>query len=288
MSTPLPRSVRDRVNSLLDPRADDPPLERLFNMAVIALILINVLAVCLETVPWIFVRYATEFVLLEAFSITFFSIELVLRIWSCPEDPRFRGPWGRLRLLKHPMTVLDMLAVVPFYLAFLGVPLDLRFARIVRVLRIFVLLRLARYSQALRTLGAVLRNQKEELMVTLAIGSMLLLMASGTMYYIEHDAQPTAFSSIPAALWWGVITLATVGYGDVYPITPLGRAMGGVFAVIGVGLFALPAGIVASGFSEEIRRRDEADDRCPHCGKAPNEAIDPGGLAVRAQRDSAA
>lgn len=274
MIEPPPATLRARLHRFLEPGATDSRLERAFNLAMIALICINVLAVCLETVPEIFVAYATEFVLLEAFSVTVFTIEIFLRTWAAGEDPQYAGFTGRLRFLVHPVTVLDLMAVVPFYLAFFGVPLDLRFARVVRVMRIFVVLRLVRYSRALRTLGTVIRNQSAELVVTAMIGGVLLLFASATMYYVEHDAQPLAFPSIPGALWWGVITLATVGYGDVYPITPLGRALGGLFAVIGVGLFALPAGIIASGFTEELRRKDEQDDRCPHCGKAPNEPLE--------------
>lgn len=277
MNEPHPRTLRARTYDLLEPSADDPPLERFFNVAIMALIVANVVAVCLETMPGLQTRYATEFAWFEAVSVGIFTVELALRVWACAEHPRYAGSWGRLRFLRHPLTVIDMLAVLPSYLAFFGIPLDLRMARVVRVMRIFVLLRLARYSQALRTLVSVLHNQKEELGVTFVVGAILLLLASSTMYHLEHQAQPEAFSSIPAAMWWGVITLATVGYGDVYPVTPLGRALGGLFAVIGVGLFALPAGIIASGFAEEIRRRDdadEADDRCPHCGKTPADPLE--------------
>lgn len=288
MTDAPPATFRARLHRFLEPGIDDSRLERAFNLAMIALICVNVVAVCLETVPEIFVAHATAFVLLEAFSVTVFTIELFLRTWAAGEDPRYAGFMGRVRFLLHPISLLDLLAVLPFYLAFFGVPLDLRFARVVRVLRVFVVLRLVRYSRALRTLGTVIRNQQEELVVTAMIGGVLLLFASATMYYVEHDAQPLAFPSIPAALWWGVITLATVGYGDVYPITPLGRVLGGLFAVLGVGLFALPAGIIASGFTEELRRKDELDDRCPHCGKAPHEALDPKRAALLAEGSEAA
>lgn len=266
---PALEALRRRTHAWLNPAEDDPPLERAFNLAMLALIIGNIVAVCIETVPSIYAEYALYFVLFEAFSITVFSIELVLRLWACVADPQFAGPSGRVRFLLHPLTVLDMLAILPFYLVFFGVTIDLRFARAIRLLRIFMLLRLVRYSASLRTLISVMARQKEELAVTFTVGLVLLLLASCLMYYLEHDAQPLAFSSIPATFWWGVITLATVGYGDIYPITPVGRLVGGIFAVLGVGLFALPAGIIASGFAEELRAAP-MPTRCPHCGKDPS------------------
>lgn len=276
-------TFRQRIHALLDPEPDDPPFERAFNIAMLFLIIANVIAVCLQTVSTIYAEHALAFVLFEAVSVTIFSIELVLRLWSCVEAPAFAGRSGRLRFLIHPLTILDVLAILPFYLVFFGVGIDLRFARVIRLLRIFMLLRLVRYTNSLRTLAAVLARQKEELAVTFTVGVVVLLLASGVMFHLEHDAQPTVFSSIPASLWWGVITLATVGYGDIYPITPLGRIVGGFFAVMGVGLFALPAGIIASGFAEEIRTR-RAPTRCPHCGEDPTTLPAPGPPTVGGER----
>jgi voltage-gated potassium channel len=135
-------------------------------------------------------------------------------------------------------------------------------------LRLARWLKIARYSQALDTLGRVLRSRKAELGITAFLGLLLLLFASSLMYFVEHEAQPRVFSSIPSAMWWGVVTLTTVGYGDIYPVTSLGKFIGGAIEILGIGLFALPAGIVASGFAEELqRRKQERGHQCPHCGK---------------------
>ena len=146
--------------------------------------------------------------------------------------------------------------------------MDLRFIRIMRFFRLFILIKMYRYSKAMKTLGAVLKLKKEELIVAVLTVIGLLIISSSLMYFIENTAQPDAFSSIPASMWWSIATLTTVGYGDIYPITPLGKLLGAVIAVLGIGLFALPAGMLASGFSEEIQYRKEQDSRCcPHCGK---------------------
>ncbi|MCZ7662877.1 MAG: potassium channel family protein [Thermoleophilia bacterium] len=159
-----------------------------------------------------------------------------------------------------------ILAIFPFYV---GVGrLDLRFLRALRLFRLLRVLKLARYSESLALLGRVFRAKKEELVVTLCAVLFLLFLASSFIYYVEHEAQPEAFSSIPAAMWWGVATLTTVGYGDVYPVTVAGKVLGAIVAMLGIGLFALPAGILASGFADEMRRkRTDETAMCPHCGR---------------------
>ena len=138
--------------------------------------------------------------------------------------------------------------------------------RLVRILRV---LKLGRYSEAIGVLTDVLRSRREELIVMLMLLAMLLVLSSGMIYYAEHEAQPDAFGSMPAALWWSVITLTTIGYGDVYPVTAAGRVIGGLIAVAGIGIVALPTAIVATGFAEEVRKRKGKANVCPHCGKSP-------------------
>jgi voltage-gated potassium channel len=130
---------------------------------------------------------------------------------------------------------------------------------------------LGRYSESLRTVTRVIRSKKEQLSVAVFVVAIMLVVASSAMYYLEHEAQPKTFSSIPAAMWWGVVTLTTAGYGDIYPVTTLGKVVGAMIALLGVGLFALPAGILASGFAEELRDRREEKQICPHCGRAIDE-----------------
>lgn len=146
---------------------------------------------------------------------------------------------------------------------------DMRFIRGIRLFRLIRLLKIGRYSSSLRTLINVLKRKKEELIISVFSIFILLIIVSSLMYFIEHKAQPEAFSSIPASMWWGIITLTTVGYGDVYPVTIVGKLYGSFIAFLGIGLFALPAGILASGFAEEIHQsKVDNSETCPHCGKS--------------------
>ena len=258
--------VKRRTHELIEREVGATRLDRAVDLFISLLIVTNVCAVMLETVTWIDAPFHPYFVAFEIFSVAVFTAEYVLRLWSCTADPRYARPvWGRVRYALQPMLLIDLLAVVPFYLEFLTV--DLRFVRTLRLFRLFRIFKLARYADSMRTLGLVLRSRREELLVTLFVVVVLLVFASSAMYYVESEAQPEQFSSIPAAMWWGVATLTTVGYGDVYPVTTAGRFLGAGIAILGVGLFALPTGILASAFSEELqkRRRKEAV-LCPHCG----------------------
>ena len=258
--------MKRRVFKIIErPTADDLP-SRVFAVFIMTLIVFNVVAVMLETVEGVRAWLARFFAVFEDFSVVVFTAEYALRLWSCGSDPRYRGARGRLRYALTPLALVDLLAILPFYLEFL--PVDLRFVRALRLFRLLRIFKLARYSASLRTLDDVLRARKEELLVTLFIVVLLLVFASSAMYYAENEAQPDKFSSIPSSMWWGVATLTTVGYGDVYPVTPLGRLLGAVIAVLGVGLFALPTGILASGFSEELRKNRQPERTvCPHCGR---------------------
>ena len=176
---------------------------------------------------------------------------------------------GRIRFALQPLQIIDLLAILPFYLPFIGI--DLRFLRAVQLFRLFRLLKMGRYSQSLTTLTNVIKSKKEELSITLFAGFILLIIASSLIYLVENEAQPEAFHSIPNSMWWGVVTLTTVGYGDVYPKTALGKIIGACIALLGIGLFALPAGIIASGFASEIQKKETEIKVCPHCGKKISE-----------------
>ncbi|MDE2842664.1 MAG: potassium channel family protein, partial [Chloroflexota bacterium] len=179
-------------------------------------------------------------------------------------EPRFSHPvFGRLRFAATPLLLIDLLALAPFYLPFLGLE-DLRTLRALRLLAWAA--RLGRYFEGIRTLGKVLQSKALELATVVLVLAVMLVLASAMMYYAEHTAQPEAFASIPESMWWSIITLTTVGYGDVSPVTPMGKMMAGVIAVMGIGMFALPAGILGSGFLDEIQKRDRAARFCPHCG----------------------
>lgn len=260
------QNLKARVFAMLEPGNGN---SRYFDPFIMGLILLNVAAVVLETVDWIYAAYLPLFQAFEIFSVAVFTVEYLLRIWSCTEDPRYKDPlWGRLRFLIMPLALVDLLAILPFYLPF---AFDLRFLRAMRLFRLFRILKLARYSDSMQTFADVLRLKKEELLLMFFAIMILLVISSSLMYEAEHDAQPEAFASIPAAMWWGIVTLTTVGYGDIYPVTDWGRFIGSVVVILGIGLFALPTGVLASGFAEVLAKSKEEQKRrkirCPHCGQ---------------------
>jgi len=263
-------SLARRIYEVLQVAKVGDRASRAFDIFIISLIALNVVALIVGTIPSL-IEYQHGFRVFELVSVLIFSVEYVLRLATCTVDNAYKRPViGRLRFATRGMLIVDLLAILPFYIALL-VPaaraLDLRVLRAIRLMRIFRLFKLGRYSSAMRTMGRVLRNKKEELGLTIFIVMLLLIIASSLMYFVESPAQPDAFSSIPAAMWWGVATLTTVGYGDVIPQTALGKTLGMIISVLGIGLFALPAGILGSGFFEEFSRGRERTEICPHCGK---------------------
>jgi voltage-gated potassium channel len=171
--------------------------------------------------------------------------------------------------MATPLALIDIGVILPFLL----LPFLLAFPRIfwlVRFSRIFWILKIGHYSQSLKTFAQVLKAKKGEIFIALFAMLVLLILASALMFLAENQAQPTKFSSVIATLWWGVETLATIGYGDMVPVTPQGKFIAGIVALLGIGLFALPAGILASGFVEALHKNESENERsntCPHCGK---------------------
>lgn len=261
--------MKKRVYEILDVAQPGDAASRWFDYFMITLIGLNVLAVVLGTVER-FEHLAGFFRIFEIVSVILFTIEYVLRVWSITASEKYRHPvTGRIRFMLTPLAIVDLLAILPFYAPML-IPVDLRVLRILRLFRVLRLLKLSRHSSAVRIFVNVCGAKKAELGVTLFVGLLLLVLTSSLMYYAENQAQPDVFSSIPAALWWGVITLTTVGGGDIWPITGLGKFLASIVALLGVGMIALPAGILSAGFSEEIQKERGAEQKCPHCGKPVN------------------
>ncbi len=256
-----------RIYEILEEGRPGDRLSSLFDIFLILLVLANVTAVILESVRSIYLPNKAAFFLFEVISVGIFSVEYLLRVWVCTEDPRYRQPFrGRFRYIRSPMALVDLLAILPFYLYVLGI--DMRVVRVFRLFRVFRLAKLVRYSRATRALVQVLRDKKAEIGVTVFIMLALLIVSSTLMYYVENSAQPDQFSSIPAAMWWGIATLTTVGYGDIAPVTALGKLLATVIAILGIGMFALPAGIFGSAFIDVLSAKEtEAVQQCPHCGK---------------------
>ena len=219
------------------------------------LIVANVIAVVLETVEPLAKAHAGFFHWFEIGSVAIFLVEYVLRLYACTASPReqFHHPvLGRLRFALTPMAVIDLVAILPlFFLLFAG--LDLGSLRLVRILRVF---KLMRYSPAMAMLGRVVYNERKGLFGAFVILLILLVLSSTVVYYFEREGQPKTFGSIPEAMWWAMAALTTVGYGDVTPVTTVGRIIAGFVAILGIGAIALPTGIIASAFIEEHKRRD--------------------------------
>jgi voltage-gated potassium channel len=260
-------AFRRRVYHALEVEEDDIGLDRAINIGLMTLIIVNVAAVILETVPEFHSRFDLAFDALEAVSVGIFTLEYALRVWSCVEHPTNRGGFrGRMRFMITPLALVDLAAVVPAYLP--GDPfLDLRYARIVRLIRMLRLLKLGRYSRTVRTFARVAKARSADLGLIFVFLILLLVLASSSMFFVEHRAQPDVFTSIPASMWWAIETLTTVGYGDMVPITPMGKLLGALIAVIGIGFFALPTGVLAASFAEELTHSRLAKATCPHCGE---------------------
>ncbi|MCP9752347.1 ion transporter [Ferruginibacter sp. HRS2-29] len=261
------RKYKRQIYLLLDPADGGTTADKAINSFIVGLILLNTIAVILETVQSIYTPYRQVFYIIELFSVGFFSIEYLLRIWCCTCIEKYKHPVkGRLKYMLSPGAIIDLLAILPFYLPLMG-PGDLRFVRSLRLLRFFRFFKLGRYLNASRVISNVFKSKKEELVLSFVITLFLIVIASCVMYYAEHDAQPEKFSSIPETMWWSVATLTTVGYGDEYPITGLGKFLTACISILGIGMFALPAGILASGFSDEFKKLRKEKNCCPHCGK---------------------
>lgn len=249
----------DRLARLLEPGGHEDPLARAVDLSLMALIVLNVGAIVMESVPSIGAKYRPEFQAFEIFSVAVFSVEFILRV-VCARHVRTAQGQFRYRhigeFLRSPLAIIDLLAILPFYLSMLFA-VDLRFMLALRLLRLF---KLTRYSSAMTTLMLVLKEEASAILAALFVLLIVLILTSCGIFLLEHDIQPDAFGSIPAAMWWAMATLTTVGYGDVTPVTPIGKLFGGFVTVIGMGMVALPAGILASGFSSHMHRSEKIYD----------------------------
>ncbi|MDG6097578.1 ion transporter [Alteromonas sp. ZYF713] len=254
--------IRNRIYHILEPHRKGDHLSRIFDLFLIVLILLNTVAVMASTVESLHRQWHPQLYAFEIFSVVVFTLEYVARVWSSTSAPQtasyrqapYSKSWQqRLRYMFTPMALVDLAAILPFYLS-MFIAFDLRILRLLRLTR---LIKLGRYSRSVNLLYTVIRKELRVLAAAVSVLVIVMVLAATGMYYIEQHAQPNAFGSIPAALWWAINTLTTVGYGDVTPITPLGKIFSGAITILGVGIFALPAGILASRLSEQLRlRRD--------------------------------
>lgn len=252
---PERRTLRRRVYEVMEIGHGEDRSSRIFDATIVTLIVLNVAAVVAETVPHIHATYGPWLYMFEVFTVGVFTVEYLLRLWTAVEVPFLSRvkPWqARLTLARSPALIIDLLAILPFYLHHL-VPMDLGVLRMLRLLRF---LKLSRYSPAMHTLIRVLQNERKALIGASLLLLTALLFTSTLMYHLESEAQPGKFGSIPEAMWWSIATLTTVGYGDITPVTALGRLVGGLTMVIGLCILALPVAIISTGFAQELSRRD--------------------------------
>ncbi len=253
-ASPTNKSLRSQIYWWLERPDREAIGPKVIEIALIVLITLNVSAVILETVDSIYLPWQLWFDVFEAVSLIVFVIEYVMRFWVAPESPEYRS---RLSWVISPLAIIDLLAILPAIL-YLFVPIDLRILRTFRMLR---LLKLTRYSPALKMLLAVFEEEAGAFFAGFFILMLMLIFAASGAWLAEHKAQPEAFGSIPHAMWWAVATLTTVGYGDVTPITVAGKIFGAIITILGIGMAALPAGIIATGLNEQLHRRRASLER---------------------------
>jgi len=251
------RTFRQKVHAVVFPSEYGGSLHTIFDTFIVIWVIVSVLAVILESVHGIHYLLNLEFIVLDAIAVGIFTLEYCLRMYCCVEEPGYkRAVTGRLKMAKSTSSIIDILAIAPFFLeVFLHHLIDLRFMRVFRLLR---LLKLSRYTGATQSLSKVIVREWPVMAASAFIMLLLVVMTASLGYLFEHEAQPDKFENIPQAIYWAVITLASVGYGDISPITPAGRAMTIVLALIGIGIFAIPAALLSSAFSDQLKRDRES------------------------------
>jgi voltage-gated potassium channel len=262
------QKIKQTIFQLIEPSKGNLT-SKIFDVIIISLIILNIILVIAETFD---VSDTARAVMngVEVVSVIVFTIEYLLRVWTADMlYPQYRGVKARLKYIFSFMALIDLIAILPFYLPLI-IPIDLRVLRILRVIRLLRIFKINRYTHALGLIAQVFRNKAAQLISSMFVVGLLIIIASVLMYNIESTVQPDAFSNALETMWWAVATLTTVGYGDVYPITAAGKILATIIAFLGIGMVAVPTGIITAGFTEIINKEkeDEKEDihYCPHCG----------------------
>ena len=251
------RTFRQHVYAIVWPSRFGGQIQTFCDLFIIFWVLISVLSVLLETVESVHYILAVEFAVLDSIAVAVFTTEYLMRIYSCVEDPKFKSAYmGRARYAATPGAVIDLLAVMPFFLeALLHHLFDLRFLRIFRMLR---LLKLTRFSDATKLVWDGIKREAGTIGASFFVMLLVIILCGAIGYLLEHAAQPDKFESIPTAIYWSVITLGSVGFGDISPVTPTGRFLASLMALLGIALIAIPSGILAAAFTDQLRMEREA------------------------------
>ena len=248
--------MRKKIHDILEMTNAQDFLSRAFSLFIVSLISINIACIVLESIPELNAKYRNLFFSIEIISTTIFAIEYILRLWSCVESNLVTSHSikTRVRYALSPLAIVDLLAFLPSILQLMFPGIDLRFLRVLRLLRVF---KLTRYFSSFELLLNVLHEERKNLAGIFVLLLVILTLAASALYLVERDIQPDKFGSIPQAMWWAIAALTTVGYGDVYPLSAAGQILGSLVTIVGIGMVALPSGILASAFSEQTRRKRE-------------------------------
>lgn len=262
--------MKKRIYSIIRDDDENDIVSNVFDGIIITLISVNILLIIIDTFdpPLWFQKVSS---IIETVSVVVFTLEYAARLWTA--DCKYsdcNAFVSRLKYIFSFMAIIDLLAILPFYLPFVF-SVDLRVLRALRILRLFRLFKVSRYTTAFQAIAGVFKRKAQQLISSMFVVALLMVIASLLMYSIEHDAQPEVFTNAFSGLWWSVATLTTVGYGDIYPITAAGKVLSGVIALLGIGLVAVPTGIISAGFLEAVDKggeKDEGDEKkyCPYCG----------------------
>ena len=246
------RTFRQKIHAIIFPSEFGGSLQGIFDSFIVVWVIISVLCVILESVSQIRYILNIQFIIIDAIAVSIFTIEYCLRLYCCVENPQFSHPiTGRLKQAQTTSSIIDFLAILPFFLeVFLHHLLDLRFLRVFRLMR---LLKLTRYTGATSTLTKVIARELPVMCSSAFIMLLLVILTASLGYLFEHEAQPDKFENIPQSIYWAVITLASVGYGDISPVTSLGRFMTILMSLLGIGIFAIPAALLSSAFTDQLR-----------------------------------
>ena len=262
------RTIKQRVFEIISKAEEGDRASKAFDVGIIILIVLSVVAIILQSFATLAVKYYWVFRHFEEVTVAVFTVEYLLRIWTADLlYPESKHP--RLKYVFSFMALIDLLAILPFYLPFISA--DMRFLRMIRLFRLFRLLRvfkLGRYFDALQIIMRVIKESASQLIISVVLCLFVMLFSAIVMYTVENPVQPEQFPNVIASLWWAMCTLTTVGYGDVYPITAIGRFFASVISLVGIGIIAIPTGIIAAGFTSVIEKRDDSDPKkyCPYCG----------------------
>jgi voltage-gated potassium channel len=264
------KMLKNQIYNLVEKGSHGSRRNLIFDYCIIILILLNVVAIIIESSKNLSESFVLFLWYFEIFSVVVFSIEYLMRIYvsdlTHPSSSKFKSA---LKFIFSFYGLIDFLAIAPFFIPFI-IKIDLRFMRILRLTRFLRILKMNRYNNSMLLIATVVKERKQELTMTGFVAFLVLLVSSFLMYHVEGEVQPEMFSTVLSAFWWAVATLTTVGYGDIYPVTALGKFISGVIAVLGIGIIALPTGIISAGFIDRLKKKEKVT-KCPHCGKGIHE-----------------